>query len=577
MAKIELNYYPITLDSSTKEGTADTPQANMPNVSDTGTIKESGGSAKVPQNSLQSSNYINGVAGWAIKADGFAEFDDLHVRDNAYIGDKDSTHIHLDGTNTRMRSSNYVAGVAGAGFSIEPSFAEFGDIRARGVIRSAVFQKNVISSIGGSFAVIDSDALATDMTAADSSTLKIDGNTTFAVGDFLRIKDGIDDEWLEVTDIGSAPTYTVTRDKASVYAADTNPAWTKGATVVNYRQSGDGLIYMTASDTNAPYLEVQTHAGSPWSALTARLRLGNLNGFLDYASDLYGIAIGETNKYLKYDPTNGLEIRGQSSVSSVFTAGEAISAGEAVAIGDGSAYQITQATQDSSYSPTGTTWYAQTFLAKATSISSVIIYARNNNALEGTLRLSIRATSAGLPTGADLDYVDVTLGNDPTPAERTFTFSSPVTVTPGATYAFCMRNVAGENWIVYTITSSAYANGNSVTSTDSGSSWSADTRDFYFKINTVSSVAGSVYKASASSEVSTIFSSNFLGIAEEAISNGSTGPIIISGVDSTQSSLTVGVPYYLSNTAGAIATSAGDVSKKIGLSTSATSLLILNS
>jgi hypothetical protein len=31
---------------------------------------------------------------------------------------------------------------------------------------------------------------------------------------------------------------------------------------------------------------------------------------LGYSSDLYGIAIGETTKYLKYDPTNGLRIAG---------------------------------------------------------------------------------------------------------------------------------------------------------------------------------------------------------------------------------------------------------------------------
>jgi len=323
-AKPELNYYPITIESSGKTSTAEKPQANMQNMPDTETIKESGGSAKVPQNSLQSSNYIKGTAGWAIKADGFAEFDDLDVRDNAYIGDRDSTHIHLDGTNARIRSSNYVAGVAGAGFNIEPSFAEFGDIRARGVIRSAVFQKDVISSVGGNITVMDSDVLNVDMTALDASTLAIEGNTAFAVGDFLRIKDGTDDEWFEVTNIASAPTYTVTRDKAGAYGADSNPAWKKGAAVINYKQSGGGFLYLTASDSNSPRMSIFTHAGSPWSAITEQLRLGNLNGFLDYVTDLYGIVIGDSEGFLSYDPTNGLVVKGTIRNSITLNAGETI-------------------------------------------------------------------------------------------------------------------------------------------------------------------------------------------------------------------------------------------------------------
>jgi len=232
----------------------------------------------------------------------------LSVSDKVRVGS--GTYIDIDGGNARIRSSNYVSGIAGAGFTLEPDLLEVGNIAARGIIRTAVFQKDVVSAVGGNLAVLPADVLDADMTAADSATLTIEGNETFAVGDLLRIKDGTDDEWLEVTNAGSAPTYTVTRDKGAAYGADANPAWTKGATVVNYGQSGDGFVYMTASETNAPYMSVVTHAGSPWDTLTTRLRMGNLNGFLGYDSDLYGIAIGEADAYLKYDPTNGMRIKG---------------------------------------------------------------------------------------------------------------------------------------------------------------------------------------------------------------------------------------------------------------------------
>ncbi len=221
-----------------------------------------------------------------------------------------SAELLLDGLNKKIVSSNYVSGVMGAGFYLDSNLLEVGNIACRGIIRTAVFQKDIVSAMGGNFLVLDADVLDVAMTSEDNSTLTIEGNTDFAVGDILRIKNGTDDEWFEVTNIGSAPTYTVTRDKAGSYSANNNPAWTIGSTVTNYKQSGDGGVYMTASETNAPYLSVFDHAGSPWDTINTRLRLGNLNGYLGYSTDLYGIAIGETNKYLKYDPTNGLRVRG---------------------------------------------------------------------------------------------------------------------------------------------------------------------------------------------------------------------------------------------------------------------------
>lgn len=460
---------------------------------------------------IQSENFVSGSAGWKIKGSGDAEFQNATINgsitattgaiggwninsttiysdSNEIILDSDNTNITvgasnpitIDGANTRIRSDNYVAG--SSGFTIESDLIEAGNLAARGILRTAVFQKDVISSVGGNLMVLDSDVLSEDMTN-DSTTLTIDGNTTFSSGDILRIKDGTDDEWLEVTNIGLAPTYTVDRNKkgdysiqildsysesyyttsiemtdnifekigqsftgdgntlnsckfylkkkgsptgnvtANIYAhsgtfgvngvptgsplatsdnvdvstisasnelvtftftgdnnitltngvhyfiiisyigsgtdnigvgvdvilsgttdgnyaslnneggswtsttntitcfyvytkEDNKPSWTKGATVVNYGQSGDGGIFMTASESNAPYLSIFDHAGEPWDTINTRLRIGNLNGYLGYSSDLYGIAIGETDKYLKYDSTNGMRIKGTVTIES---------------------------------------------------------------------------------------------------------------------------------------------------------------------------------------------------------------------------------------------------------------------
>ena len=222
-----------------------------------------------------------------------------------------STNINIDSANQRIVSSDYVSGPNGAGFLISKDLIETNNISARGMIRTAVFQKDVISAIGGSFAVLNSDVLITDMTAADSQHIIISGTSSFSSGDILRIKDGENDEWLEVTSV-SSNNYTVTRDKAGVYGANANPAWKKGATVVSYGQSGGGGLFFTASETNAPYMEVFDHTGSPWSTINTRARLGNLNGYLGYSSDIYGLGVGSTtstNVNLTVDPTNGFRLR----------------------------------------------------------------------------------------------------------------------------------------------------------------------------------------------------------------------------------------------------------------------------
>ena len=227
-------------------------------------------------------------------------------------------------TPTTIQSEDFATGYLGAGFQItDEGNAEFNNILARGMLRCSVFQKDTISVVGGNLLVMDGDLLDEDMTALDSSTLTIKGETTFAVGDILRIKDGFDDEWMEVTDVASGGTvYTVTRDKASSYDADDNPTWKKGTSVVNFGASGEGGIYMTSSEPNAPYLSIVTHAGAPWSTLTTHLKLGNLNGFLGYTTDKYGIAIGSTNSYLKYDPTNDLRVKGKITITDSESASE---------------------------------------------------------------------------------------------------------------------------------------------------------------------------------------------------------------------------------------------------------------
>ncbi len=216
---------------------------------------------------------------------------------------------------TYLASINYLEGVSG--FKIDKDGrAEFEDAIIRGKLSTSVFEKNTTSSLGGNFTVTKSDILGSDMTALDSSVLEISGDESFNVGDILVMRNGFDFEWMRVTDNSIAPIYSVERDMAGSYASNANPEWKKGTGVISYGPAGQGLIYMTASDENAPYISILTHEGEPWSAINERARFGNLNGFLDYTNDAYGIAIGDASRYFKYDPENGLRIRGDIDMDS---------------------------------------------------------------------------------------------------------------------------------------------------------------------------------------------------------------------------------------------------------------------
>lgn len=215
------------------------------------------------------------------------------------VGNTLGTYIELDGLNKWIRSSNYSAGASGFIIYADTGNAEFNNIKARGVIHTAVFQKDVISAVGGQFLVLPADTLDVDMGPEGAATLTTKGIETFAVGDILRMKDENDDEWFVVTSIASAPTYVVMRDMAGQYSAleaiirdlsdgdtrvlsdgdtrvlsemgrnvappDVNPSWKKGQAIVNYGPSGSGgLLFVSGA---SPALYLFNHEGQPWNVV----------------------------------------------------------------------------------------------------------------------------------------------------------------------------------------------------------------------------------------------------------------------------------------------------------------------
>ncbi len=254
------------------------------------------------------------IGGWSITA--------TEIKSgSAIVLDSSVPKIEV-GTGGYIRSSNYVSGFDG--FYIDEDFAEFGNVQVRGSLHCAVFVKDLISAHAGTLLVTKSAGkLIGDYTVGSAMQVETPpgGGWLFDNGDIVRLKEeyasGVQETWVTVSRAIN------TNEYGTVFqSGDSGIVYHKGATAVDYGASGDGGILQTADMANAPWLSVFTHAGAPWTTLTHHLRLGNLNGVGDYSSDKYGIFIGDYsgNKWMSYDPTNSLRIRGDAVIDGTIAA-----------------------------------------------------------------------------------------------------------------------------------------------------------------------------------------------------------------------------------------------------------------
>jgi hypothetical protein len=135
-------------------------------------------------------------------------------------------------------------------------------------------------------------------------------------------------------------------------------------------------------------------------------------------------------------------------------------------------------------------WTGQTFIPAVTGTlakADVQLFCNGCGATPPNLTLSVRNTTGGLPTGADLATATIPGSVFSSGASVTFTasFGSPATLTAGTQYALILRPVAvpsGAGYFWIRSSPSTYANGQRVLSANSGGTWSGDsTRDYNFK------------------------------------------------------------------------------------------------
>jgi len=212
---------------------------------------------------------------------------------------------------------------------------------------------------------------------------------------------------------------------------------------------------------------------------------------------------------------------------------------------------------------TTTTWGGQTFTP---SVSGTLTRADINLFCSGctgttpNLTLSLRATSGGLPTGADLASATITGFNNGAAVFYTATFGAPPTLTAGTQYALVIRPTANPSPGTYALTrsgtatagSDVYAGGTRVSGATSGTVWSIPltggvSTDAGFKTYVFSGYSSSgdlisTVKDSAPGAGTTTWSSiswtattpaNTSVQFQVAASNSATGPFTFVGPDGT--------------------------------------------
>jgi len=280
-----------------------------------------------------------------------------------------------------------------------------------------------------------------------------------------------------------------------------------------------------------------------------------------------------------YDGTN-MQMQSQvaksgASNTNTFTAGETVTAGQPAVIGTGNPVLLDSNFTGGTQQTINTTdWVSQSFTtsSKAVSIKNVVLLFRNISGgfLSRDVTVSIRANSAGQPTGADIETKTATassgsIGTNAYTYLRA-TFSSPVTVSASTTYHIVIR-MNGANFVLLRNNTAGQGTNSSA---DSGGTWSAANGKVVFMVTEIDTVAGRVYTADADA----VSKLDYFGFFTSSGNAGDSISVQTDGVVSGLSGLTAGTRYYASDTAGSLSSTMGTYEVPLGIAVSTTELLI---
>lgn len=217
-----------------------------------------------------------------------------------------------------ISTTTFASGFTGSGFRIDQGIsyasqttAEFDNLVVRGLMRVYELVINKIRVSRGSLIVSPGGGKVRAVTSLGGSSYAIDfeDDHGLAVNDLMRAQkftgSGTYQSLMTVTSVGGAQTATVTLNSGSAPAVGYEYAVT-GNTSNTSRQ---GLVYLTADDSNAPFIDIVDglDAHSDWgSSAVARTRLGRLSGITDsFFGTLTGYGLYASRGYL-----NGVRVNG---------------------------------------------------------------------------------------------------------------------------------------------------------------------------------------------------------------------------------------------------------------------------
>lgn len=249
--------------------------------------------------------------------------------------DKDG-HVDLSDASVAfdLQSDNYEANVRGWKLD-STGWAELQDVVIRGRIEASIFAETTISAVSGQMVVSVGDILITDLEAT-ATTIQVSTNT-LKIDDIIQFKASSTlVEWMRI-ETGSIPVtggfqYGVERDLEGVgpstLAAGTACVRKGNATDLRLAQplaSGEadgafGALQPGGSgsassggwivlDGEASSFSVITRQGPVWNQFQTTVKIGNLQGVLDYTLETWGMFIGDDNDYMAYDEVQGLRIQ----------------------------------------------------------------------------------------------------------------------------------------------------------------------------------------------------------------------------------------------------------------------------
>lgn len=404
---------------------------------------------------------------------------------------------------------------------------------------------------------------------------------------------------------------------------------TSGATGDTYYNGGSGLLARLAAGTNG-YIMKMVGGLPAWAAETVITNASTTAaGIVEEATQAEvdaGTATGGTGARLFINPST-LSV---SSSRTNYTAAESITSGDALAAyyyqANGAITLDAHATNNTSISSAGGT-ITISFTTGSNSNRMMVVFV-NIGAPSGTVptptatyngvsltardtqssgsqnklfSFSLASPASGtnnlvltIPASGQTNYVSTGIKTYYNVAGIDLVSGAAADTVSYGTPALCglITSACGAN------TGSSSVNNNSnyqsgglnsfaaITTADSGISYTSSSATVTFtggpfQITTIgltpsSSITYGVVKASAATPANGVNLNKyatFVGFAAAAASAGSSVKTITNG-EVTSTSLTPLVTYYLSDTTGAVSTSSGTNSKKVGLATSTTSLLL---